>query len=324
MEFNNALTVEIQLNDEDIDVMLQFFHDIREILYFDQMDLKDTIILDVQWFSDAFKNIIADKNHAEEDLFDYINEWETFDETGVLNGQLLNAIWKLHPMNNYMEHKKEILLYMEKLGLLVALDNEEENWYVPSMNKTPYNEQDICRYPSSSIICFQFNVLPVGIFHRLVAMCIQVPFRILECEGRQCIYQTAAIFSYDDHHHFVIGLTKSAIQLQVFVFSGNVDPTYCRQIRQKVENVLHISGGTFQSNFEFSVGYKCKASGFCDEDESCILLKEKFTTPSFTCPGCPVQKKHTIETNSIIKYWKEVIQRYNFHSMRFHLSLHFN
>jgi hypothetical protein len=31
----------------------------RDILYFDQMDLKDTNILDVQWFSDAFKHVIA-------------------------------------------------------------------------------------------------------------------------------------------------------------------------------------------------------------------------------------------------------------------------
>jgi hypothetical protein len=177
------------------------------------------------------------------------------------------------------------------------------------MNKTPCNEQYICSYPSSSILCFLFDVLPVGIFHRLVAMCIQVPFQILECEDKHCIYQTAAIFSHDNHHHFVIGLTKSAIQLQVFVFSGNVDPTSCRQIRQKVEDVLQTCGSTFQSYFHFSVGYKCKASGFLDETESRMISEETFTTPSFICPVCPLQKKHLINTNSITKYWIEVINK---------------
>lgn len=305
IDFNKRLGEELQLNDGDVDVMLQFFHDIREILYFDQADLKDAIILDIQWFSDAFKHIITDKNHAEDDLLDRVDEWEIFNETGVLNGQLLNAIWEIHSPN-CNDYKKEIMLYMEKLGLLATFNQGEEKWYVPSMNKTPFEKQTLSRWSSSSILCFQFDVLPVGIFHRLVAVCIQIPLEILACGDKQCIYQTAAIFMHDDHH-FVIGMTKSAIQLQVFVFSGNVNPTCCRQIRQKMKDVLHTCSNTFQSNFKFSVGYKCKVSGFCDEEESKVISEEKFTKSSFVCPGCPVENKHMIETNSITKYWTEVI-----------------
>ncbi|XP_062614303.1 probable serine/threonine-protein kinase pats1 [Saccostrea cucullata] len=54
--FNEALPQDIKLETEDdINTMLQFFHDIREILYFNQEFLREMIILDVQWFADAFK-----------------------------------------------------------------------------------------------------------------------------------------------------------------------------------------------------------------------------------------------------------------------------
>ncbi|XP_062579273.1 uncharacterized protein LOC134241223, partial [Saccostrea cucullata] len=138
--FNEALPEGIRLHtSEDMKVMLQFFHDTREILYFDQDVLNKVIILDVQWFADAFKNVITDKNHAEEDLFEFATEWDNFNETGELHDTLLSAIWKMHN-KCYIEQKDHIMMYMEKLGLLAKIcDNK---WYVPCMNKKSFPVPD--------------------------------------------------------------------------------------------------------------------------------------------------------------------------------------
>jgi hypothetical protein len=304
MKFNKDLPEEIQLTDDDMDVMLQFFHDVREILYFDQDTLRNTIIMDIQWFSNAFKNIITDKNHAQDDLDDYIIEWERLNETGELTGELLKAIWRMHG-DAYLQYKEEIMLYMEKLGLLAAMKSDEEKWYIPSMNRAPFDRHCFSKFPSSSIMCFQFDVLPAGVFHRLVAALMQVPYDILTYDDKACIYKTAAIFTHDDHN-VLIGMTKSTIQLQVFVVKGDVDPICCRHIGQKVEELLRSCSTTFQSNFQFSVGFKCKPTGFCDEDESLMISKEKFTKPSFQCPRCPVQRKHIIQAVNITRYWTKV------------------
>ncbi|XP_061193666.1 uncharacterized protein LOC133201889 [Saccostrea echinata] len=284
--------------------MLQFFHDIRAIVYFDQEFLSEVIILDVQWFADAFKNIITDKNHAKEDLYAFASEWDKFNETGELYDTLLFAIWKMNN-NGYIEHKDNIMLYMEKLGLLAKMN--EEKWYVPCMNKTPFPVNYFSSYPASSVLCYTFDFLPAGIFHRLVATCMQIPWEVLADNDQGCIYQTAAIFVFHDlHHNIMLGMTQKEIQLQVFVAVGEVDVSKCLQIRENIERMLHNLSNTFQKNSEFHVAFKCKPTGFCDSKESAVISESKFIRATFQCPSCPANEKHCIDTQYITKFWKQV------------------
>ncbi|XP_061171147.1 uncharacterized protein LOC133180696 [Saccostrea echinata] len=310
MDFNEALPLDIKLETvEDINTMLQFFHDIREILYFDQKFLREIIILDVQWFADAFKNVITDENHAKEDLFDCASEWDKFNDTGELNDSLLSRIWKMNN-NEYLEHKDDIMLYLEKLGLLARMNGEK--WYVPCMNKIPFPVDAFSSYPASSILCYMFDVLPAGIFHRLVATCMQNPSRIFSFGDQGCIYQTAAKFMYQDrHHNILIGMTQTEIQLQVFVVEGDIDVSTCHQIREILESVLHDLSNTFQENSEFHVAFKCKPAGFCDSRESAVLSESEFSRATFQCPSCKQKNIHIINTRDITKYWKQEQQQKN-------------
>ncbi|XP_061171151.1 uncharacterized protein LOC133180701 [Saccostrea echinata] len=319
LAFNEVLPKEIKLETvEDINTMLQFFHDIREILYFNQEFLREVIILDVQWFADAFKNVITDKNHAKEDLLEFTSEWDQFDDTGELSDTLLSRIWKMNN-NEYLEHKDDIMLYMEKLGLLAKIDGKK--WYVPCMNKTPFPIGAFASYPASSILCYTFDVLPAGIFHRLVAICMQNTSKIFSFEDRGCIYQTAAKFMYQDRHHNVlIGMTQTEIQLQVFVVEGDVDVSKCHQIREILESVLHDLSNTFQENSEFRVAFKCKPAGFCDNRESAVLSESEFSQATFQCPSCKQKNIHVINTRDITKYWKQEQQQKNLDEERRLLS----
>ncbi|XP_062583832.1 uncharacterized protein LOC134245571 [Saccostrea cucullata] len=303
--FNETLPEGIKLHTtEDMSPMLQFFHDVKEIIHFDQQILRNFIILDVQWFADAFKNVITDKNHAKEDLFEFASEWDKFDETGELDEALLSAIWEMNN-NGYLEHKEDIMMYMEKLGLLAEMS--DKIWYVPCMNKMRFPAACFSTYHASSILCYTFDVLPVEIFHRLVATCIQIPnWEIFTDEDRGCIYQTAAIFVFQDQHHNVmLGMTQSEIQVQVFVVEGEVDVLTCHQIRENIERILHKLSNTFQKNSDFQVAFKCKSAGFCDSKESAPISESKFIKETFLCPSCPANKKHRIITEDIKKYWEQ-------------------
>ncbi|XP_061193678.1 probable serine/threonine-protein kinase pats1 [Saccostrea echinata] len=302
--FNEALPEGIKLQTDDINVMLQFFHDIRELLHFGQEFLNEVIILDVQWFADAFKNVITDENHAKEDLFHLASEWDKFNEAGELHDTLLSAIWRMNN-NGYIEHKDDIMLYMEKLGLLAKLSDKK--WYVPCMNKTPFCMEYFSSYHASSIICYRFDLLPASIFHRLIATCIQIPWEIFSDGDQECIYQTAAVFMYQDmQHNILLGMTQTEIQLQVFVVEGEVDVSTCHQIRENIEHILHNLSSTFEKNSEFHVAFKCKPTGFCDSKESAVISESKFIRETFLCPSCPANKKHRINTNNITKYWKQI------------------
>ncbi|XP_061193746.1 uncharacterized protein LOC133201976 [Saccostrea echinata] len=307
LAFNEVLPQELKLEtDEDINTMVQFFHDIREILYFDQESLRGIIILDVQWFADAFKNVITDKNHAAKDLFKLASQWNKFNETGELSDTLLSAIWEMNN-NGFLEHKDDIMRYMEKLGLLAKMNDKK--WYVPCMNKKSFPVHSFSSYPASSILCYVFDVLPAGIFQRLVASCVQFPWSIVKVnkdgEEQPCIYQTAAVFLFMKHC-VLLGMTQSEIQLQVYVIEGEVEKPTCLKIREKIEDELHILSSTFQSNLKFQIGFKCRHTGFCDNEKSHVIKESELTEQTLLCPFCPVEKKHIIDTTEIIKYWKQM------------------
>ncbi|XP_062620049.1 uncharacterized protein LOC134281633 isoform X1 [Saccostrea cucullata] len=155
---------------------------------------------------------------------------------------------------------------------------------------------------------FTFDVLPAGIFHRLVATCMQIPWEIFNDGDRGCIYQTAAVFMFHDLcHNILIGMTQTEIQLQVFVTDGEeeVDVSTCHQIRERIESILNNLANTFQKNSGFDVAFKCKPVGFCDNKESAVIKESMFTRASFQCPSCPANKKHPINTKDITKYWKK-------------------
>ncbi|XP_062595330.1 uncharacterized protein LOC134256665 isoform X1 [Saccostrea cucullata] len=313
LDFNDALPQELKLETiEDINTMLQFFHDIREILHFNQESLRGIIILDVQWFADAFKNVITDKNHAAEDLFELASQWDKFNESGELSDTLLSAIWEMNN-NGFLEHKDEIMRYMEKLGLLAKMD--DKRWYVPCMNKRPFPVHRFSAYPASSILCFLFDALPVGIFQRLVARCMEFPWALVkeikDGKERPLIYQTAAVFLFEDDHNILLGMTPTEIQLQVFVSEGDVDISTCFQIREKIESELYTLSSTFQRNLKFHTAFKCKPEGFCDNNRSAVIYESDLRGPTFQCPSCPEGKKHIVCIKDITKYWIQVQQLEN-------------
>lgn len=293
---------EIRLRDVDIDVMLQFFHDIREILNFNQEPLNQIIVLDIQWFANAFKNVITDKNHAEEDLFEYASEWENFNKTGELSDALLTAIWKTKDYD-YIEHKKDIMSYMMELGLLAELGDMK--WYVPCMNKKPFPSNHFKSYTSSSILCYTFQFLPAGIFHRLVTTCLQKPWKVAASKSGPFIYQTAAVFIFKNHN-ILLGMTQTEIQLQVFVIEGEVDTSICQQIKKEIDKMLNILSRTFHADLKFQLAFKCRLSGFCDDKESSVINESDFTESRFQCFSCPEENMHFIDTQAITKYWVQM------------------
>ncbi|XP_062618770.1 uncharacterized protein LOC134280377 isoform X2 [Saccostrea cucullata] len=101
-------------------------------------------------------------------------------------------------------------------------------------------------------------------------------------------------------------MTPREIQLQVFVIKGEVDISKCQEIKAKIDRMLNVLSRTFQTNFRFKFGFKCKTTGFCDSQESSVINESKFTKASFQCPSCPVGRKHIINSKIITKYWIQV------------------
>ena len=86
-------------------------------------------------------------------------ERQNFYQTGELNEEELDAIWKRQGKKGKSYNKHKILLtsYMEKLGLLVCNPKPRLWYFFPSINKRKFVSEHFKRLTKSSILLFQFE-----------------------------------------------------------------------------------------------------------------------------------------------------------------------
>ncbi|XP_061190276.1 uncharacterized protein LOC133198150 [Saccostrea echinata] len=314
------------LSDHDINDMLRFYHEIGQIIYFLDEDLRDTIILDVQWFVDAFKNIITDPTHARP-FCKKVKEWEMFMKTGRISDSTLCEVWRKNKNESYITHKDKIMPYMEKLGILakvwtpelekiksshVSPGNEMEFvYYIPSINKTDFTEKVkavINDGNKTPILIFYFKTyLPHFFFYRLVVRC----FSKWEALSDNLFCKNTAFYMAEGgDHNIAIAVNKSSLQLQVFSPDTkillSVDKT--REIRKHVENIIMELTQTFHQQVGYETGYACKDIGLTDEDEDYFLNEEtvaKLETNERVCLNFYKEnhEKHNIDRDNLLQYW---------------------
>lgn len=283
---NETFSKEFRLADSDITDMLLFLHRVGTLLYFDENQLRDTIILDMQWFAQAYKCIVA------YDVGEKKNDPKGVDflETGEIDDDELEIIWgKKEAL--YLAKKKEILLYMEQLGLLAACKTETKTfYYIPSMNTRKF-EDNGKHMKKSSILCFQFEKhgqLPVYLFDSIVIKCLKIPeWSILEAEGKNCIYDKVACFSYR-HLIVVMCLCKFQIQVQLRALA---EREIAQGLREEVQNLVEEKIKECKK-YVFQIGYKCKNGIFNNEDEDSFVAVERFSAEDPMCHVCPFSEKH--------------------------------
>lgn len=255
--------------------MLLFLHRIGTLLYFNENSLNETIILDIPWFFEAFKLIIAH--------FMNKSDTERLQNTGNLDDKDLKLIWEKSENKEYILHMPEILQCMEHLGLLAICNTESSNegqgqwYYIPSMNKRKYENND-GTVTKSSILCFEFDEkgqTPSFLFNRLVIKCMKIPeWSIFEHR----LYEHAACFSFRNHT-VAMCLCKSQIQVQVRrMEKGPIDPYLLYQVQNLVEEKLKMN-----EEHSFKTGYKCEHSKFNVEEDDSFISIEDISNSKQTC-----------------------------------------
>ncbi|XP_062612169.1 probable serine/threonine-protein kinase pats1 [Saccostrea cucullata] len=330
LEVNDLTT---KLSDKGVEVtleqyedMLRYYHDAGKVLYFNEEQLKKYVIIDVQWFIDAFKYIITDKLHfkgidvAQED-------WDEYYTTGNLKDGLLAKIWEHKGDVSYTNQEELedlldpdlvdtngnlLLKFMQRLGL-VALG--QESHYVPCMNRKEMEEElsNLIKDSDSksSVLIYRFTFLPFFFFFRLIVACMQEDdWEVLKTHGTSCLYRDTAVFSFAEYH-IVISVTKESIQLQVLhSMPGHALKTdKTQKIQEKIENILHMFAGQFMKKLFFDRGIRCQMDS---SKATAMDITEHFLTGKNIqkddrekmCPLHQVINRHFINPKELTKYWK--------------------
>lgn len=305
--YNKELSQHFQLDDNSITKMLLFFHRVGNLLYFDESILREIIILDVQWFVDAFKCLIRKhENKATTDC-----ETLRFQTTGEITDKDLTRIWEeSNEGQTFIAHKNDILLYMEKLGLLAICDTLKGqllSYYVPSMNTRKFKNREN-HITKSSVLCFHFKEhgeLPFNKFYCFVVKCLKLDgWSVLREEEENCWYENVACFAYKNCI-VVVCLCKFQIQLQVWILDENayINPELLSDIQGSVEKTIS------ERQDSYAIGYKCKNGTINAEEDIFFIPQSVFPVTELSCPNCRLEKKHLVDNKicwvSMISYFYE-------------------
>ncbi|XP_061193255.1 uncharacterized protein LOC133201468 [Saccostrea echinata] len=311
--------------------MLRYYHDTGKILYFNEAGLEEFVVIDVQWFIDAFKTIITDKMHVS-GIDASGNDWQEYYSTGYLKEFLLLAIWRrkdedllkslkeeniskecelVEDAHFFTYHKRTLLMYMQRLGLISI---GEVSHYIPCINKKSFGKEQkgIIQTSSSrsSIFVFLFEFLPYFLFYRLVVKLIGIKdWRVLKSSNISCLYKNAALFTYQNHN-VAVAVTQTTIQLQIFHpepgFEMLKDVTL--SVRQHIEKIMEDITRTFHQRLRYRMGYTCykekeQILGI-EITHSFIDEKELPIGKEVTCPQHQVEKRHHINPDYLSAYWR--------------------
>lgn len=301
--------------EEELKTALKFFHDTGVILF--RKEIENIVILDVQWFVDAFKCIIIDKRHCQTI---HAGDWAQLDlltNHGLLSSTLLDCLWR---NNDYQQYKEYICIHMEGLNMLAKVS--PKHWYVPCMNKQKYTNSVLENCTVSSTLCFMFEFLPFVIFHRLVVACINnMKMTLWQHGGKDCIYHTVVILKWENmNHQVLIGIRDKrvkeseiypySIEIQVLVLQPRlIDNNSCFLLRKNISMILKNLTETSHSHGKpYLEGYRCVRKPYNDLPEGHILRKDSMSK-EVDCTQCV--PGHVVEVESILGFW-EVGVLYNY------------
>ena len=225
--------------DSEIDDIIYFFHHNHLIMHFPRVyQLRDLIIVSTQWFAQQVSIVFGAGTMniaAQQGPLDLIPDQELLKSTGVLSNRLLEYVWRDKDVRNC---KEDLLAVMNKMDLLCVMTADSHPLSMASSIKDLTREgtngrssqshqkpvgfvvvpalveepppQDFSSLPSYDVkpILFRFkDHVPNGLFHRLLARCVQSYPKNFH------LYQHAATFEIDEFS--LLKLTEDQRQISL-------------------------------------------------------------------------------------------------------------
>ena len=252
------------ISDPEIDEIIYFFHHNHLIMHFPRVyQLRDLIIVSTRWFAQQVSIVFGAGTMnvaAQQGPLELIPDQEHLKSTGILSNRLLDYVWR---DKNVQKCKEDLLAVMNKMDLLCVMASdshplsmassiEDLTREVPKKSSLPrhhYTKPMACvvvpalveepQPPSLSSlpaydvqpILFRFkDHVPNGLFHRLLARCVQ------SYPQNYRLYQHAATFEFDNSSLLKLVEDQRQISLTLHPIPSTSIPT------RKISSLYQTNG----------------------------------------------------------------------------------
>lgn len=304
---NNVLSVEVvkemAMNcsvpirqEKEVILFLKFQHERGNLIFFDEKELRDCIILDPSWVSDAFKCIVfADECTKDSHQQSTLPE---FRQNGKITKALLRKMIE-HKNPKYKGHFDKVVGVMTKFDIIVK--DKQDSFICPSVitrkavsfkticDKENINKTSCFRSPW---LCIEFNFLPPALFNHLLVFCMRD-----DNFGNAELFNEIGIFCIKgstDLDKFFLCKSGRTIALQIFTRNEIV-----QNAQSLYKTILHTLT-TITSKYGYTVYYTPKI--LCGEtdyssDKGRHLFDDIKRNGFGYCYHC--KDKHTAEYYSV-------------------------
>ena len=303
-------------DDQEILTLLNFLHDQRILIHFDDTpELDKLVVLDPQWLIDVFKKVITVKRFDQEER-EFKDQWRTLEKTGILHKELLEHVWGA--LLDQEETSESLIAIMEKFSLMCPWPSSDascgKQYLVPSMLMS-HPPQGIMQLLESAqipslFLKFESRQIPPGLFPRLVMQFFQWctdEFRPVEPQ----LHHNFARFYISEEEACSVVLLCHPSLLEVIILSKNhtVDPDEGSQSK------LILSANHRPLQFEVSVARAVRRQLVllleCIRKEYCWLCNIRCEV-SFLCPACShggtvnyCQTHRAVGCKECLHFWSE-------------------
>lgn len=246
---------------DQLNYFLLFQHSLGNILYYDEENLRDFIILDPRWLIHALRSIITAERFCKNDVVKS-RIWNSLSGEGVVYITTLLQLWRRKEHEEFYKNRDHLLKVLEKLDLiakpkLYSIDgNDVEGtfYFVPSMLKEGIVGKKIEDFipkhrTATFVVVFKRKFLPAAIFQRLVAACLTV-WPLLQFRKQNALFSGFVGYKLDSYHHLFLQMEDHKIIVSIAhvrLYKG-LCHMLCTGVRCFVTSALCRLVDTYSSN----------------------------------------------------------------------------
>ena len=274
-------------DDEEFRTLLNFLHDQRVLIHFDDTpELNKMVVLDPQWLINVFKEVITIRPFDSKEK-KFIDLWSRLEIDGVLEEPLLEHVWG--PLYHKEDTCQSLIAIMEKFSLLCSWPSSDgscgKQYLVPSMLMSHPPEEIMELIASAEIpplfLKFETGQVPPGLFPRLVLQVLQWCKQECASPEHPQLYQNfVRIYRSEEVNCSVILLCHMS-SIEVVVHRGNGGDEVAQPSKSAVSSPVNSNHDPFACAVLRQLELMLESM----RREFCWLQNMKYEV-SFLCPVC--------------------------------------
>lgn len=234
------------LSEIQVDTFLKVQHSLGKLLFFDDVNLRDFIIINPVFLVEVLRSIITDRQFWPNDK-DLVRIFQSLQETGTIERKDIYVLWNQESFIHIKKYKEFMINILIHLDILVAPQQPSEyenleqldssSFFVPCMIRQRDNTKYMankCSSQTAIIMAYRFveEVIPPALTYRFLASFVTM-WEVKIYKGSRMLFSNLLVVEIDRNHDVAVEVEGK----RVIVFLIHTE---------KVEHIVPTLGSAIQ------------------------------------------------------------------------------